>query len=120
MEESRATRREETGSLNHCMEQSCPLIEVCILDFTGEKNKLVLDVFCVCVFAGFLQTEGRKQMRKDNKGTPVRFLSSLGERELLFPGSPSKPQPGGKLFATGGQSESRTPPLLGQDSGRHR
>ena len=80
------------------------------------KNKLVLDVFRVCVLAGFLQMEGRKQMRKGKKGTPVRLLSSLGERELLFPGSPSKPQPGGKLFAT----ESRTPPLLGQDSGRHR
>ena len=58
MEDSRATRREETRYLNHCVERSCPLIREPILDFTRVKNKLVLDVFCVCVFAGFLQTEG--------------------------------------------------------------
>lgn len=69
----------------------------------------------VCLLVSY-KREGRKQMRKDKEGTPVRLLSSLGERELLLPGSPSKPQPGGKLFAT----ESRTPPLLGLDSGRHR
>lgn len=80
----------------------------------------MLDVFCVCVFAGSLQTEGQKQMKKDDKETPVHLVSSLGERGLLFQGSRSESQPGGKLFATGGQSESRTPPLLGQDSGTHR
>lgn len=109
VEDSRAPRWKEAGSLNCCLTESCPLMRAPILDFTRVRNNLGL-IFStsVCLFVYLFPTNKWKDGRrwgKGGKGGPLPLLSTLGGSHSSSPPASLRCLPhedsvkGGHLFS---------------------